>query len=95
MSLISPLKSMSFSHGSEWYELSDQYDSSVSGWSGNYEYYGYMNILGGWVIQQHTITTGQWRYLQGANSYSTNFALAIAGSLAGWGLYSTLYVTNP
>ena len=37
MSLISPLKSMSFAHGSEWYELSDQYDASVSGWSGNYE----------------------------------------------------------
>lgn len=89
MSLVSPLRSTSFSYGSEWYELSDEYDASVTGWSGNFEYYGYMNTTGAWIIQQHTISTGTWRYAQGSNGYATSFANAISGLLT-YAYYNTL-----
>ena len=92
---LQPLKSMGFAHGSEWYELSDEYDSSVTGFSGTVEYYGYLNSSGKWIIQQHNITTGAWRYTSGSNSYSTAWSLAIAGSLTGFGLYSALQNTTP
>lgn len=101
MSLISPIKSAIYAHGSEYYEASDIWDQSVTGggsvpaWSGDYEYAGFLNIAGGWIIQRHQISTGQYRYVQGANTFPVNFALAIAGSLTGWDYYNTLFVTNP
>lgn len=93
MSLISPLKSSSFAHGSEWYELSDQYDASVTAFAGDFEYYGYMNIVGGWIIQQHQISLGTWRYFQGRSDYATNWTNR--ASLTPYGYYNTLFVTNP
>lgn len=92
MSLVSPLKSSSFSHGSEWYEASDEYDNGVTGFSGDFEYFGYLNIAGGWIIQQHQISTGAWRYQQGKDSYVA--AWNGKGALS-YGYYNTLVVTNP
>ena len=92
---LQPLKSQIFSYGSEWYEVSDEYDASVSGFSGTVEYYGYLNSSGKWIIQQHNITTGAYRYASGTSSYATAWSLAIAGSLTGFGLYSALQNTTP
>ena len=71
MSLVSPLRSKEFSYGSEWYEISDMFDASVSGWSGDYEYYGYLNTTGAWIVQKHQISLGTWRYAQGSKGYTT------------------------
>lgn len=87
---LQPLKSLSFAKGSEWYEISDEYDSSVSGFIGTVEYYGYLNTSGKWIIQQHNISTGAYRYASGTSGYAAAFALAIAGSLGGFGLYNAL-----
>ncbi len=95
MALMSPLKSTSFAHGSEWYEISDEFDATVSGFAGDYEYFGYLNIVGGWIIQRHQISTGAYRYIQGPDSYVANWTLAIAGSISTYDYYNTLRVTNP
>lgn len=92
MALLNPLKSTQFSHGSELYEISDSFDQSVAGFSGDYEYWGYLNLVRGWIIQRHQISTGSYRYVQGAADY-----LAAWNSLGGlnYDYYYTLYVTNP
>jgi hypothetical protein len=92
MSLVSPLRSQIFAYGSEWYEISDEYDNSISGFSGNYNYYGYLNTVGAWIIQQNNISTGAYRYAQGSSlaSYETAFAACVAGSPPTFGYYSTL-----
>lgn len=92
MSVLSPLRSQIFAHGSEFYEISDEYDASITGFSGDYEYFGYLNTLGKWIIQQHQITTGAYRYVNGTSSYST--AWGIKGSLS-YGYYNTLSNTSP
>lgn len=78
-----------FAYGSEYYEISDEYDQSVTGFTGNFEYYGYLNTVGAWIIQQHNITAGTWRYAQGSSGYSTAFTAAVAGGLT-WAYYNTL-----
>jgi hypothetical protein len=95
MALMAPLKSLSFAHGSEWYEISDEYDSSIERFSGDYEYFGYLNIAGGWIIQRHQILTGAYRYVQGKDNYTAMWDTAIAGRISTYGLYSTLGITNP
>ena len=92
---LQPLKSMGFAHGSEWYEVSDEYDASVSGFSGTVEYYGYLNSSGKWIIQQHNIATGAYRYTSGTSSYATAWALAIAGTLTGFNTYDKLSGVTP
>ena len=87
---LQPLKSQIFSFGSEWYEVSDEYDASVTGFTGNVEYYGYLNSSGKWIIQQHNISTGAYRYTMGTSSYATAWALAIAGNLSGFVYYNAL-----
>jgi hypothetical protein len=79
MALLSPLRSQIFAHGSEWYEISDSYDGGVTGFIGDYEYYGYVNSIGKWIIQQHQLSTGNYRYINGISSYST--AWGIRGTL--------------
>ena len=56
MALMAPLKSLSFAFGSEWYEISDEYDNGVTGFSGNYYYYGYLSQTGKWIIQAYNPT---------------------------------------
>lgn len=92
MALMAPLRSTSFAHGSEWYEISDEYDASVTGFAGDYEYYGYLNIVGGWIIQRHQITTGAYRYFQGKDSYAANWTGRVGLS---YDYYNTMVVTNP
>ncbi len=98
---MQPLRSALFANGGELYEISDQWEASVTGggavpaFSGDYEYFGYLNILGKWIIQRHQISTGQYRYVNGPNSFSTNFALAIAGSLTGYDYYNKMLNTVP
>lgn len=92
MALLSPIKSAIYAHGSEIYEISDQYDASVSGFTGDVEYYGFLNLVGGWIIQAHTISTGTYRYVQGSSDYTTNWTAK--GALV-YGYYNTLFVTNP
>lgn len=92
---LQPLKSQIFSFGSEWYEVSDEYDAPVTGFTGTVEYYGYLNSSGKWIIQQHNITTGAYRYTSGTSSYATAWALAIAGSLTGFNTYDKLAGTTP
>jgi hypothetical protein len=55
------------------YEPSDIYDQSITGFSGDYQYYGYLNTLGGWIIQRQQLSTGQFRYCAGTSLYSTNW----------------------
>jgi hypothetical protein len=95
MSFLSPLKSTQFAYGSEFYELADEYDSGVSGWSGDFEYYGYVNNIGKWIIQRHQISTGAWRFLNGANTYSTYWTNAISGSLTGYDYLYKMSNTTP
>ena len=90
MALVAPLKSLSFAYGSEWYEISDEYDASVTGFTGTVENYGYLNSSGKWIIQQHNIITGAYRYTSGTSSYATAWALAIAGNLSGFVYYNAL-----
>lgn len=92
MALATPLKSQLYSHGSELYEISDMYDQSVSGFAGDYVYYGYLNLDGGWIIQRGRITTGEWRYFQGKSDYATNWTGRV-GLL--YDYYDALYLTNP
>lgn len=92
MALMAPLKSMQFSKGSEWYEIAESFDASVTGFSGDYEYYGYLNLDGGWIIQRHQISTGQYRYIQGRTDLTTNWTNKASLSYAA---YNTLLITNP
>lgn len=87
MSLVSPLKSSLYAKGSEFYEISDEYDGSVTAFAGDFEYYGYLNGAACWIIQQHQISTGTWRYVQGRTDYTTNWNNK--GSLS-YGLYSAI-----
>jgi hypothetical protein len=90
---MQPLKSQLFARGGEIYEISDEYNASVSGFSGDYEYYGYLNVSGKWIIQQHQITTGAWRYVNGSASYST--AWTNKAILSGYDYYSAMFNTIP
>lgn len=94
MSVLSPLKSTLYANGSEYYEVSDEYDASVSGFTGDFEYFGYLNITGKWIIQRHQISTGAYRYKNGANGYAAAFTSAIAGGLT-YDYYNTLFNTVP
>ena len=89
---MQPLRSQIFAWGSEIYEVSDEYDASVTGFSGDYEYYGYLNMLGKWIIQQHRISTGQYRYISGSSGYAT--AWSSKGGLS-YGYYNALTNTVP
>lgn len=106
MSLVSPLRSTIFAKGSEFYELHDEWDSSVTGgtdaqgnaiaaWSGDFEYFGYVNISGKWIIQRHQISTGQYLYLNGPDTYRASWLLAIAASLSGWTTLDQIKNTVP
>ncbi len=92
MAVLSPTKSPQFAYGSEFYEISDEYDASVTGFVGDFEYFGYMNPIGKWIIQRHQITTGTYRYVSGSSDYIT--AWTNKGSL-GYGYYNTLFNTAP
>ena len=92
MSVLSPLRSTFFAHGSEFYEISDEYDASVTGFAGDYEYFGYLNTLGKWIIQRHQITTGAYRYINGSSDYVT--AWTNKASLS-YDYYTTLSNTTP
>jgi hypothetical protein len=89
---MQPLRSTILARGSEFYEVSDEYDASVSGFAGDYEYFGYMNVLGHWIIQSHQITTGQYRYVNGTTDYST--AWTNKGSLS-YGYFNAMVGTTP
>ena len=89
---MQPLRSTIFAYGSEFYEVSDEYDASVTGFSGDYEYFGYLNPKGHWIIQQHQLSTGQYRYACGSSGYSTNWTNK--GGLT-YGYYSQLSNTAP
>lgn len=47
------------------YKISDSDDSSDPA------YYGYVNSTGGWYILKITASTGAYRYVKGASSYTT------------------------
>lgn len=89
---MQPLKSTILAIGSEFYEMSDEYDSGVPGFTGDYEYTGYLNISGKWIIQRHQITTGAWRFVNGSSSYAT--AWTNKGSLT-YDYYATLFNAFP
>lgn len=59
------------------YEISDEYNASIAGFTGDYEYYGYVNNMGGWIIQRNKPTTGEWRYVIGESDYLTNWGARI------------------
>lgn len=71
---MQPLRSTILATGSEFYEISDEYDQGTPGFSGDYEYYGLLNIVGKWIIQRRQISTGAYRYVNGASDYSTAWA---------------------
>jgi hypothetical protein len=77
------------------YEISDQWTQGETGFAGDLEYYGYLTTTGAWILQQHTISTGQWRYVAGQSGYSSflpfSSNLAALGALS-WGRYDALFV---
>ena len=84
---MQPLKSAIFAHGTEWYEIANE-DTG-----GDPQYFGYLNLQGGWIIQQRAVSTGVYTYAQGSGSYSTAWTnRAILGTYAS---YNNLFVTNP
>lgn len=95
MALFIPLKSSQFANGSEFYEICDEYDSSVTGFLGDFEYFGYMNSNGKWIIQQHQITTGTYRYKNGTTGYAAAFLAATTGLSSGYDYINTLKNTTP
>lgn len=95
MSLASPLKSTIFANGGEFYEISDEYDSSVTGFTGDYEYFGYLNSSGKWIIQQHQLSTGTYRYKNGSSGYAAAFTAAAGGLSTGYDYWNTLKNTTP
>ena len=86
MSLLSPLKSAIYAHGSEWYEVSDEDLASDP------SYVGYLNIVGGWIIQKRNAAAGTYRYAQGRDNYAANWTGRASLTYA---YYSTLSTTNP
>jgi hypothetical protein len=52
------------------FEISDVYDQSITGFSGDLEYYGYLCSVGNYIIQQHTISTGKYQYVFGKTGYA-------------------------
>lgn len=106
MALLSQRRSQLYANGNEVYDTADEWDASVTGgtdgfshvipaWSGDYEYFGYLNILGKWIIQRHQISTGQYLYVNGPNSYRAAWLLTIAGSTTGWTTLDNLFNTVP
>ena len=57
----------------EEYQVSDVYNSDVSGYSGSTNYYGFINSVGHWIILQEIAASGTYRYSSGQSSYSTNW----------------------
>ena len=53
------------------YEISDVYDQSITGFSGDDEFYGYLTTTGNWIIQWHKISTGEYKYLAGKTGYTS------------------------
>ena len=92
MSTLSPMKSMQFAYGSEFYEVVREYDSSVTGFTGDYEYFAYKNSIGKWIIQQHKVSTGVYLYINGATDFST--AWTNKGSLS-YDEYEKMVNTSP
>ena len=76
------------------YELSDEYSQAEAGFSGDYEFFGYLTTTGAWILQRHQISNGQWRYVAGQSSYSAflPFAsnLSALGALA-WVRYDSIF----
>ena len=71
------------------YEISDSYDQGLTGFAGGYEYYGYLNNNGGWIIQRRTIATGAYRYIIGESDYATSWG--IRGNLS-YDTYDKLFI---
>lgn len=87
MSLLGPLKSAIYAHGNENYEIANEDTGSDP------QYYGYLNLEGGWIIQKRTASTGIYLYAQGASDYAT--AWTNRAILASYDTYDKLFVTNP
>jgi hypothetical protein len=83
---MQPLKSAIYAHGSEWYEISDEDIASDP------SYFGYINIVGGWIIQTRTASTGAYRYAQGSKNYVANWTGRAALT---YDYYYSLSLTNP
>jgi hypothetical protein len=76
------------------YEISDEYSQAISGFAGDYEYFGYVTTTGYWIIQQHQISNGQYRYAQGTTGYAALVPFASnlsALGLISYGLYNTIF----
>lgn len=77
MSLLSGIRSDYFfapwKKGSEQvvYEIANSYDQGLTGFAGDYEYWGYLNPNGGYIIQRHQISTGEYLYSAGTAAYAT------------------------
>ena len=76
------------------YEISDQWTQGETGFAGDYEYYGYLTTTGAYILQQHQISTGQWRYVSGQAGYAAfipfSTSLTALGALS-WGTYASLF----
>lgn len=59
------------------YEISETYDRGLSGFAGDYEYWGYTKTNGGWIIQRHQISTGEYRYVAGATGLTAAWAAKV------------------
>lgn len=84
---MQPLKSAIFAHGTEWYEIANE-DIGADP-----QYFGYLNLEGGWIIQQRAASTGVYTYAQGSSDYATSWTnRAVLGT---YDTYDKLFVTNP
>jgi hypothetical protein len=74
------------------YEIAESYDQGISGFTGDYEYWAYLNNAGGWVIQRHQISNGQYRYYIGESDLATSWALR--ASLTPYIAYDKLFLSK-
>lgn len=89
MALLAPVRSSFFAYGSEFYEISDEDLSDT-----NIQYFGYLSLLGRWIIQKRDATTqpATYRFVNGKTDYAT--AWSAKGSLS-YGYYSALSNLTP
>ncbi len=57
----------------EEYQISDKYDSDVTGYTGSTNYFGFINSVGHWIILIEVPTDGTYRYVSGQTGYTDNW----------------------
>ena len=77
-----------------YYEVSDQWTAGETGFTGDYEYFLYLSPTGSWILQQHQISVGSWRYVTGQSGYVAFLPLSsnlTALAALSWTYYNLIF----